>query len=308
MSEGKQMKQMRANVLLFITAFIWGNAFVAQSVGMDYVGAYTFLATRSIIGGIFLIPCMKFIKKLDENTAIKNKETRNTEKKIMILGGTFCGVILFIASAFQQIGIKYTSVGKSGFITALYIIIVPIMSIFLKKKVKNKIWISVVLTLFGLYLLCIKENAAINKGDILMLLCAIFFSLHILVVDYFSPKVDGVKMSCIQFFVCGIISTIAMFIFEEPNIGSVFEAYKPILYAGILSSGVGYTFQIIAQKDSEPTVASLIMSLESVFAVLGGWILLKQELTIKEISGCILILFAIIIAQIPKSIDNNMKK
>ena len=189
--------------------------------------------------------------------------------------------------------------GKAGFITALYIILVPVLGLFMKKRVQGKVWISVTLAVAGLYLLCITDGFSLGTGDLLVLLCALMFSVHILVIDYFSPKTDGVKMSCIQFFVCGILSGIAMLIFEEPSLGALLQAWMPILYAGVLSCGVAYTLQIVGQKDMDPTVASLILSLESVVSVLAGWVLLGQRLSLREISGCVLMFAAIILAQLP---------
>ncbi len=290
------MKGLRGNLMLMLTALIWGTAFVAQSVGMDYIGPYTFLCTRSIIGGIFLIPCMIFLKKFNNREGGLEKKQ---DVKKLITGGIFCGIALFTASSLQQIGIIYTSVGKAGFITALYIILVPILGLILGKKAGIKVWIAVLMSLFGLYMLCVNEGFSINKGDILLFLCAVFFAVHILVIDYFSSKVDGVKMSCIQFFVCGIISAVFMFIFEKWDINAVINAAMPILYAGVMSSGIAYTLQIVAQKYTEPVVASLIMSLESVFAVLGGWIILHEVLSFKEMAGCILVFTGIILTQLP---------
>lgn len=206
---------------------------------------------------------------------------------------------LCVASNLQQIGIQYTTVGKAGFITALYIVLVPIFGIFLKKKAGVRIWISVAISVAGLYLLCITDKLVLAKGDILVLLCAVVFTIHILVIDYFSPKADGVRIACTQFFITGVLSAIPMFLFETPRLSDIFAAAAPVLYAGVLSSGVAYTLQIVAQKDADPTVASLILSLESVFSVLGGWVILGQKLSIREIAGCILMFSAIILAQLP---------
>lgn len=282
--------------MLLLTALIWGVAFVAQSVGMDYVGPFTFNAVRCIIGGIVLLPCIYFLGKTSKK---ENHKEESVNKKMLWLGGICCGTALFAATTVQQIGIIYTTVGKAGFITALYIIIVPIMGIFLKKNVPYKVWIGVALALAGLYLLCIDGSFNINKGDLLVMLCAFFFSIHILLIDYFTCFADGVKMSCIQFFVCGILSGIFMFILEEPNINNIIACKIPILYAGVLSCGVAYTLQIVAQKHTEPTVAALLLSLESVFAVIGGWIILSEVLKAKELIGCILIFIAVILAQLP---------
>lgn len=296
-------KNIKGNVILMITALIWGSAFVAQSVGMEHVGPFTFITARYIIGGIFLIPCMIFLNKINKSNV---KKYEKSDRKNVIVGGILCGIALFVASSFQQIGIEYTTVGKSGFITALYIIIVPILGMFFKKKVQGRVWISVVIALIGLYLLCINESFKISNGDLLILMCAFCFSIHILIIDKYSPIVDGVKMSCIQFFVAGILGVIPMYIFENPNIYNLLQAYSPILYAGVMSSGVAYTLQIIGQKYTSPVMATLIMSLESVFAALSGWIILGEVFSIKEFCGCVLVFVAIIFAQLPKkSVSNN---
>ena len=292
----KKVSKIKGNIILMLTAFIWGTAFVAQSVGMDYVGPFTFITSRYIIGGIFLIPCIFLLDKINKNS---NKNKNNINKKTLYIGGCLCGIVLFIASSFQQIGIQYTTVGKSGFITALYIIIVPVLGLLFKKKVQKRVWFSVVIALIGLYSLCIKENFEISRGDFLILMCAVCFSIHILVIDKFSPLVDGVRMSCIQFFVAGILGIITMFIFENPELANLIQAYSPILYAGVMSSGVAYTLQIIGQKYTSPVMATLIMSLESVFAALSGWLILGEILSVKELIGCVLVFAGIIIAQLP---------
>ena len=216
------------------------------------------------------------------------------------LGGIACGVALFAASNFQQFGIQYTTVGKAGFITACYIVIVPIIGLFLGKKCSPFIWAAVVMALVGLYLLCITDGFSIGLGDVLVLICAVLFSLHILVIDHFSPKADGVKLSCIQFLVCGILSTILALVLEHPQISSILTAWLPILYAGVMSCGVAYTLQIVGQKNVNPTVASLILSLESCISVLAGWVILGQKLSAKELIGCVIMFAAIILAQLPE--------
>ena len=286
-------------VLLLITAIIWGIAFVAQSVGMDYIGPFTFNFVRNIIGGLVLIPCIWFLNKLKTKENPVAKEENKQDRKTLLIGGICCGIALCLASNMQQIGIQYTTVGKAGFITALYIIIVPIMGIALKKKYGIQVWISVVIALAGFYLLSIKEGFRLEATDAYHLCSAVLFSIHILVIDYFSPKTDGVKMSCIQFFVCGILSGVVMLFVENPSLANIFAAWIPILYAGVLSCGVAYTLQIVGQKNFNPTIASLILSLESVFSALAGWMILKQALTGREILGCVLIFCAIILAQIP---------
>ncbi|HIR28537.1 MAG TPA: DMT family transporter [Candidatus Choladousia intestinigallinarum] len=292
----------RNSLLLFLTALIWGVAFVAQSVGMDYVGAFTFSFSRCIIGGIVLIPCIWFLnRKKEGNREDSQERDPRKERRVCVTGGICCGMALFLASNLQQFGIKYTTVGKAGFITALYIILVPVLGLFMRKRVQGKVWVSVVLAVAGLYLLCITDGFSLGVGDLLVLLCALMFSVHILVIDYFSPRTDGVKMSCIQFFVCGILSGIAMLIFEKPSLDAILHAWMPILYAGVLSCGVAYTLQIVGQKDMDPTVAALILSLESVVSVLAGWVLLGESMSLRELSGCGLMFAAIILAQLPGS-------
>lgn len=294
-------------MLLLLTAAIWGVAFVAQSVGMDYVGPFTFNTVRSLLGGIVLIPCIVLLKRIN----VGSKDTAGAaehasgdpagQRKVLLTGGVACGVLLCIASNLQQFGIMYTSVGKSGFITAMYIVLVPVLGIFLKKKAGIKIWCSVAIAVGGLYLLCMTGSGfSIQKGDLLLLLGAVMFSFHILTIDYFSPKVDGVKMSCIQFFTCGILSMVCMFLFEQPQIGAILQAWIPIVYAGVLSCGVAYTLQIVGQKGMNPTVASLILSMESVISVIAGWLILHQKLSGRELLGCVLMFVAIILVQLPE--------
>ena len=289
-------KKLFGNLVLLLTALIWGCAFVAQSSGMDYVGPFTFQTSRSILGSLVLIP---FILA---NDAVKKKNNTYEKQnpKTLILGGILCGTALTVASGLQQYGMQYSTAGKGAFITAMYIVLVPILGLFMKKKVNPIIWISVILGALGLYLLCIKEDFSLGEGDIYLILCAVAFSFHILVVDHFSAKVDGVKLSCLQFGVMFILSAIFMFMTETPNMADIKAAWLPICYAGIMSCGVGYTLQIVGQKYTEPTVASLLMSLESVFAVIAGIILLKEAPSAKEWLGCASMFAAIIIAQIPQ--------
>ena len=282
----KQQIPLKNSLILLLTATIWGIAFVAQSVGMDYVGGFTFNGVRSIIGGIVLLPVI-FILNRQKPPVSQTPEEKKSARKILLTGGIACGIVLCLASNFQQFGIKYTTVGKAGFITACYIVIVPIIGLFLRKKCSPYIWAAVVMALVGLYLLCITDGFSISKGDFL-------------VIDYFSPKVDGVKMSCIQFFVCGILCGIPALLLEHPQISSIFAAWQPILYAGVMSCGVAYTLQIVGQKNMNPTVASLILSLESCISVLAGWLILGQSMSLREILGCIIMFIAIILAQLPQ--------
>ena len=300
-------QNVRKSCLLVLTALIWGIAFVAQTTGGDTVGAFSFNCIRSLIGGIVLIPV---IHVLDTKTDKKPKTA--AEKKTLLTGGIACGCVMFIASSFQQLGISLgTEAGKAGFLTACYILLVPILGLFLKKKCGWNIWIGVVLTLAGLYLLCMNGTTgfSLRFSDGLVIICAVCFSLHILLVDHFSPLVDGVRLSSIQFIISGLIGLIPTFFVDMHHSLSGFyawlpalqswNAWIPILYAGVMSCGVAYTLQIIGQNGLNPTIASLLMSLESVFSVLAGWIILGQKLTPREILGCVIIFVAIVLAQIP---------
>lgn len=290
------MKAFKGEIFLLITALIWGTAFVAQSMGMDYIGPFTFNASRSFVGALaiyIIIVISKYFNKKNKIEEVNNK--------LYIKGGIICGIILFGASGFQQVGMQYTTAGKAGFITTLYIIIVPIIGIFLKRKAGIKVWISVAIAVTGMYLLSIKDGFTIGSGDAYVLCCALVFSFHIITVDKYSSITNVVKMSCVQLIVCGTISLITAMIFENISISSISEAIGPILYTGVMSSGIAYTCQMIGQKYTKPSVSSLIMSLESVFAALGGWIILSETLSAKELTGCILVFCAVIIAQIPEA-------
>lgn len=300
--------EWKSPALLFLTAVVWGVAFVAQSVGMDYVGPFTFNCIRCLIGAVVLVPCIWFLdgwKQRPDGASCGRESTgvpsgASYGSHALLAGGICCGLALFVASNLQQIGIQYTTVGKAGFITALYIVMVPVFGIFLKKRAGIRVWVSVALAVAGLYLLCITDRLALGKGDILVLLCAVVFAVHILVVDHFSAKADGVRMSCIQFLVCGLLSGVCMLIMEHPEMRLILQAWQPILYAGVFSCGVGYTLQIVGQKGTDPTVASLILSLESVVSVLAGWLLLGQRLSVRELGGCALMFAAILLAQLPE--------
>ena len=289
------MDRMKNNILLVLTALIWGCAFVAQSVGMDYVGPFSFNMARFLIGAIVLLPVIWFMDRQRKTGAEKG-----AGQKTLIIGGICCGIALAVASTLQQWGILFTTVGKAGFITAMYIVIVPLLGIFIGKKVRSLIIGCVAIAVVGFYFLCMTESLRLGLGDFLVLLCAIAFSIHILVIDHFSPKVDGVKMSAIQFLTAAIISAVPTLLWEQPVFTEILQAWQPVLYAGVMSCGVAYTLQIIAQKNADPTVASLLLSLESVFSVLAGWVLLGQSLSIKELLGCGLIFCAIILAQLPE--------
>jgi drug/metabolite transporter (DMT)-like permease len=301
-------KQLKGNFLLLTTAIIWGSAFVAQRVGMDYVGPLTFSWTRFVLATLVLIPIVHFLNRSsmkearDETEAKKEltPEERREEKKTLFMASLVCGCILCTATVFQQVGLVSTSAGKTGFITALYIVLVPLFSVVLKHRPGLKCWIGVALGTIGLYFLCITSSFTIAPGDLIVLIGAGFWAAHILAIDHFLPKVsDPVKMSMYQFAVVAGICFIGSLIFEDISLSAIIDCAIPILYAGILSGGVGFTFQILGQKYTNPTVASLILCLESVFAAVFGFLLLKEIMTPRETAGCILMFAAIIISQLP---------
>ncbi len=293
--------QLKGNALLMTTAIIWGTAFVAQKAGMDLLGPIAFNGIRTVVGALALIPVILIM-----NGKKKEKEPWD---KTLIIGGICCGLALCAAGNVQQIGLYYTSVSHTGFITALYVVIVPLMGIFLKKRITPIMWCCVAASAVGLYLLCIPASGfgSVNIGDIIILVCAGCFAVHILVIDHFSPKVDGVKLSCIQFFVAGILSLIIMPIVDPalghalPTFVSVTGSWFTILYAGIMSCGVAYTLQVVGQKYTDPAIASMILCLESVFALLAGMIILGEMMSIREILGCTIMFAAIVIANLPVS-------
>lgn len=293
-------KAIRSGFLLLLAAFIWGIAFVAQSVGMEHLGPFSFGMARFFLGSIVLLPLVVFRRRQN-----RKKGITPAGKKITWIAGICCGLALGVATSFQQMGLKYTTVGKAGFITTLYIIIVPILGVFLKKKVRGRVWICAGIAAVGMYLLCMSESLHIGKGDLLVFVCAILFSIHILVIDYFSPLADGVEISCIQFLIAGVFSLIMMLLFEHPQIMDFTVSWLPIAYAGIMSSGVAYTLQIIGQKDMDPTAASLLLSMESTFSVLAGWAILNQKLTLRELAGCVLMFIAVILVQLPEKKHSN---
>lgn len=290
----KKRQSMIGSVQLLFTAIIWGVAFVAQSEGMNYVGPFTFNCVRSFLGGVVLIPCIWFL----HSRKTREEKTEALDKGVLALGGTCCGVCLFLGSTLQQLGIQRTTVGKAGFLTALYIVLVPVFSLVLGKRAEPKLWLCVLIALSGLYFLCMKDDWSVGTGDFYLLAGAVCFAIHILVIDYFALRTDCVIMSCIQFFVTGILCILPMLLLEEPELPYIMDAKIPILYAGIMSCGVAYTLQIVGQKKVKPMIASLILSGESVVSVIAGWVLLGQKLSSREIVGCVLLFLAIILAQI----------
>ena len=283
------------SLILILTAMIWGAAFVAQSVGMDHLGPFTFNMARFLIGGLVLLPAIPLLDRLSRRTPDKSPAARRT----LLKGGVLCGLALGVAATAQQFGVKYTTVGKAGFITALYIVMVPLLGMLVGRKPAGHIWGSVVLAVAGLYLLCMEGSLRLGLGDLLVLGCSVLFAVHILIIDRFSPLVDGVRLSCIQFFVAAAVSAVGMLLFEQPGWSALTAAWAPVLYAGVLSSGVGYTLQVVGQKGMDPTVASLLLSLESVFSVLAGWVLLHQSMNLRELAGCALMFGGILLAQLP---------
>ncbi len=293
------INKFKGNIMLIIAALIWGFAFVAQSIGVDKISPCTFNGIRILVGCITLLPVIYFLDKAKKRNGTYKKQ----DKAVLIKGGIVCGIFLAFASTLQTYGLMYTMAGKAGFITAMYMIFVPLVSVFIGKKIQPKTVICVLIAMLGMYFLCVKKGeSGINRGDVLVFISALLFTGHILSVDYFSPKTDGVKLSCAQFFVAGLLNCIVMLVFDKPDWGLVLSCWLPILYAGAMSCGIAYTFQIIGQKYTEPTVASLLMSLESVFSALAGWVILNEVLAPRELLGCILAFVAIILVQLPDGI------
>ncbi len=295
---GTERKQLRGALLLLSAALIWGVAFVAQSVGMDHVGPCTFTAARNFIGALVLLPVIAFASHLKKGGNPEEKAS-NGQRKRLLVGGVVCGILLGSASLLQQAGIQTTTAGKAGFLTALYIVIVPVLGIFLGKRPGWVVWLAVLLALVGAYLLSVKGGFSIAWGDLLVIFSALVFSLHILAVDWASSQVDGIRLSCLQFFVAGLLSLVLAFLWETPRWSDLLAAWIPLLYTGVVSSGMGYTFQILGQRHMNPTAASLILSLESVFAALAGWLILQQPLSPRELAGCGLVFVGVILAQLP---------
>ena len=304
------MKNIKGSIILLIAAFIWGTAFVAQTSASDNVGAFTFTALRSAIGAAFLGAFM-LLRKLYFNMS-KKENTKPVDIKRSLVGGAICGIVLFFATNLQQLGITVypegvASSGRAGFITATYVVMVAISGIFFGKKLHPVLWAAVAGCVAGMYMLCLSGGfSGVYFGDVLVFLCAICFTAHILVVDRFSD-IDSILLCCLQFTVTGIISAVLMLIFETPDINAILAAWLPIAFTGIMSSGVAYTLQMAGQKHAEPAVASIVMSLESVFSVLAGWVILGETLTTRELIGCVLVFAAVITAQLPEFFKEKKK-
>lgn len=285
--------RIRGILSLLIATVIWGSAFIAQSVGMDHIGPMTFQAVRCCLGGVFLVPVV-FLFEKDKGSFIQKWKNPKLWKT-----GIVCGAALFVAAGLQQVGLVYTTAGKAGFITAMYIVLVPILGVFLRKRPSPVCWISVIIAVAGLYLLSCMGATGINIGDILMLGGALGFAVQITLIDRMAFDLDGLRLNSIQALVCGLISAVFMFAAEEPVLSDILACWLPIGYAGILSMGIAYSLQIVGQKHLEPTPASLIMSMESVCAALFGWLLLNETMTPWEGAGCALVFAAVILSQIP---------
>lgn len=294
-------QKLLGNSLLLLTAVIWGSAFVAQRVGMEYVGPLTFVAVRFWMAAAFLIPVAFIVNQVDRRSKSKQLENPVSKglDKSLLIAGLVCGIILFAGTTFQQFGLVFTTAGKAGFITALYIVLVPVFGLVVKQHPGYKSWIGVIIATFGLYFLTMTESLSIAVGDFIVLIGAGFWALHVLFIDHYSPKLDAIKLSIIQFVVCAILGTIAMFVFEDPTWSTIRTGLIPILYAGVLSGGVGFTLQIMGQRYTSPTVASLLLSMEAVFGALFGYLILDEIMTGRELLGCVLMLAAIILSQLP---------
>lgn len=308
-------QKTKSNLMLLGAAFIWGSAFVAQKIGGD-IGSLTFNGVRNIIGGLFLIPvAMIFSRPADSYPGVSDRyQMDQSEKRIyrknLLLGGFLCGIMLCAASTLQQISISMTTAGRAGFITSLYAVMVPVLSIVLGKKVRPFIWICVAVSILGLYMLSSETGTfRINLGDVLLTISALLFAVHIMIIDHFTPLVNGVQMSCLQFIVAGVIGLIVMFVFEDPSMAAIWSSILPILYAGVLSSGVAYTLQIVGLKGADPSEASLLLCLESVFSMLTGMVVLHERMPLKGYIGCLLIFAAVAAAQVsPGILPWNRKK
>lgn len=306
------MKKVKGALFLFAAAVLWGIAFVAQDVGVEIIEPFTFTSVRYCMGGIVLLLFTLIKKAYVEKKYGKPERTPEESKKEfkrLLLGGFLCGLVLTVATNLQQIGLEYTTAGKSGFITACYIVLVPVISLILKKKPPFFVWIAVVMTLVGLYFLCLSDGFdGFNIGDLITMGCSVAFAFHILFVSHFVEKSDPVALTCIQCFTCSLVSAIPMLIFEHPTVGALWAGILPLLYTGIFSAGIAYACQMLGQKDLNPTLACIIMSLESVVSVIAAWLILQQFLSVKEIIGCVIIFVAVIIAQLPEKKIEIKKK
>lgn len=283
----------RANSLLLLTSGIWGFAFVAQRMGMDHVGPLLFNGVRFAIGGLFLLG-LTFLRG-----PWYPPEADATWRRSLWLGGGVAGIILFAAATLQQVGIVYTTAGKAGFITGLYVVIVPLLGLFLKQAVNRNTWLGVILAAVGMYFLSVNENFTLQFGDLLELIGAAFWAVHVHLVGYVSTRTSATRFAIVQFLVCAVLSLLVSMVRETTTLVGLRGALIPILYGGLLSVGIGYTLQVVAQKDANPTHAAIILSLESVFAAIGGWIILSEQMTGRSFLGCMLMLAGMVLSQLP---------
>lgn len=291
----------KGDLALLLAALIWGTSFISQKLGMNYVEPLTFTASRFLLGGFVLIPVILFFQqknKKDQMLQQSEPQRKSYKGKDLLIGGSLCGASIFLGASAQQIGIVSTTAGKAAFITALYIVIVPLLGLFLKHKVTRATWFGVVLAVIGLYLLTIREGFSIQRGDAIVLIGTIFWALQIIIIDHYVDKTDGLKLSCVQFFTAGLLSAVAAFLFETPVLADIIACGGLILYMGFFAVGLAYSLQIIGQKQTKPAVAAIIMSLESVFAVIFGAIFLQESMTAKELSGCVLMFAAFVVTQL----------
>lgn len=285
---------MKSNLLLLITAIIWGFAFVAQRAGMEYIGPFTFNTARFTLGSLSLIPLLLINRKRKfEGVKILPLNDKN-----LLLGGLFAGAVLFLGATFQQGGLVYTDAGKAGFITGFYIILVPILGLFIKQKTSFFTWFGAIVAIVGLYFLSINEKLEINIGDVLVLIGAFFWAIQILVIGFYSTKVDPFQLAFMQFVVCAVLSFIATIATEIISLQNILAVYLPILYAGIFSVGIAFTIQVVAQREAHPANAAIIMSLEAVFAVIGGWMILDESIPMRGLFGCVMMLIGMMLSQV----------
>ena len=293
---------LKTDLLMLITAAIWGFAFVAQREGMETMGPFLFSGVRFLIGVVVLLPVIWFLSKKPQ----QNHKAEVSTKKL-IFAGTIAGLLLFGAISFQQVGLQYTTAGKSGFITGLYIFFVPLIGLFFGQKTGSGTWLGATIALFGLYLLSIKEDFSIAEGDLLQLICAVFFAAHVLVIGYLAKRMDPLKISLVQYLVCGVISLLIAVVIEVISWDMIVATTIPLLYAGVMSIGIGYTLQVVAQQHAHSSHAAIILSLEGAFAVLGGWLILDEQLPARGLLGCALMLTGMLLSQLFPKLGSTLR-
>ena len=301
----EQRSEWKGTLVLLLAAFVWGTTFAAQSIGADYVGPFTYLCGRTWISVVLLFPVERLLSaraaRVERERTGKDQKLPVTRamRRTMFFAGAVCGTLLFTASAAQQAGIAYTTAAKSGFITALYVVFVPVIYAVVHRGVGPKVWICMVMAVTGLYLLSMKGSFSLGKGDALTLLCAVLFSCQILCINRYAGEVGGVRLTLLQFLMEAVLATVCMLLFETPTVETVRSALPSILYAGVFSGCVGYTLQSVGQEWVNPATASIAMSFESVFGALAGWVVLHEALSVRELTGCVIMFAAIILAQLP---------